>query len=216
MSKAAPLETGGTANRTSSGEPAKVTSVRTLSTRSSQAGYTYLAMLFAVAVSGAVVASGSVVWQHEAQREREKELLRVGNEFRHAIGLYYHRAPGSVKHFPASLDELLRDDRHLSLQRYLRRIYRDPMTGKSEWGLVNAPEGGIVGVYSRSERVTVKRSGFDEANVSFSGKARYSDWKFVYAPPSAAAAALPNGALESDRAGVTSGRERVRPAGVGR
>src|SRR5687767_2291813 len=157
--------------------------------RSVQRGYTYLAMLFAVAAAGAAVASGSVVWQHEAQRQREAELLRIGNEFRQAIGLYYQHSPGSVKRFPGSLDDLLRDDRHLLLKRYLRRIYRDPVTGKTEWGLVHAPEGGIMGVYSRSEQPTVKRSGFDVANAAFDEKASYSDWKFVYAPPDAMSAA---------------------------
>lgn len=186
--------------------------MRKLRVESRQRGYTYLAMLFAVAVAGAVVASGSVVWQHEAQRERERELLRIGNEFRQAIGLYYHRSPGSVKRFPASLDELLRDDRHLSLQRYLRRIYRDPMTGKSEWGFVNALEGGIMGIYSRSDQATVKRSGFDVANASFNDKTRYSDWKFVYAPPDVASGAPAGVDAERQRErGRKGGRETPQP-----
>lgn len=186
--------------------------MRKFRAKSNQRGYTYLAMLFAVAVAGAVVASGSVVWQHEAQREREKELLRIGNEFTLAIGLYYNRSPGSVRRFPGSLDELLRDDRHLSLQRYLRRIYRDPMTGKNEWGVVNAPEGGIMGVYSRAEQATVKRSGFGVANASFNDKTRYSDWRFVYAPPDAASGA-PAGVdgVRPHEHGIRGGRETPPP-----
>jgi type II secretory pathway pseudopilin PulG len=177
--------------------------------QSMQRGYTYLAMLFAVATVGAVVASGSVVWQHEAQRQRETELLRIGNEFRQAIGLYYHRSPGSVKRYPGSLDELLRDDRHLSLQRYLRRIHRDPITGKTEWGLVNAPEGGIMGVYSRSEQSTVKRSGFEPPNAAFSDKTSYSEWKFVYTAPDAASAPEAGGTPDIARErGRKGGREQ--------
>ena len=139
-------------------------------------------MLFAVATAGAVLATGSVVWHHEAQRAREQELLRIGNEFRRAIGTYYERSPGSVRRYPEKLEDLLRDDRHLSLQRYLRRIYRDPLTGKSEWRVVSAPAGGIMGLYSLSDATPVKKAGFERDNDAFNEKARYADWKFVYVP----------------------------------
>jgi type II secretory pathway pseudopilin PulG len=146
-------------------------------------GFTYLIMLFAIAVSGVLLAAGSVVWSQQAQRERERELLLIGKEFRRAIGLYYERTPGAVKRYPERLEDLLRDDRYLSMQRYLRRIYRDPVTGKSEWGLVQAPTGGIMGVYSLSNGRPIKAGGFDEADDTFDGKTRYSDWQFVYTPP---------------------------------
>ena len=146
-------------------------------------GFTYIAMLLAVAVSGALLAAGSIVWSQQAQRERERELLLIGKEFRRAIGLYYERTPGAVKRYPEGLEHLLRDDRYLSMQRYLRRIYRDPMTGKSEWGLVQAPTGGIMGVYSLSNDRPIKTGGFDESDKDLDGKSRYSDWQFVYAPP---------------------------------
>lgn len=140
-------------------------------------------MLFAVAAAGALLAAGSVVWHQESQRARERELLLIGKEFRRAIGLYYERSPGSVKRYPEKLEELLRDDRHLSVQRYLRRIYRDPMTGKTEWGVVRAPGGGVMGVYSLSDALPIKAGGFDEKEKEFEGAPRYSEWKFVYSPP---------------------------------
>jgi type II secretory pathway pseudopilin PulG len=142
-------------------------------------------MLLAVAVSGALLAAGSVVWSQQAQRERERELLLIGKEFRRAIGLYYERTPGAVKRYPEGLEDLLRDDRYLSMQRYLRRIYRDPITGKTEWGLVQAPTGGIMGVYSLSNGRPIKTGGFDESDIELDGKSRYSDWQFVYTPPPA-------------------------------
>jgi hypothetical protein len=171
-------------------------------------------MLFAIAIAGAVVASGSVVWHHEAQRERERELLRIGNEFRIAIGVYYQRSPGSAPRYPEKLEDLMRDDRHLSLQRYLRRIYRDPMTGTQEWGVVSAPQGGIMGVYSRSEGQPVKTGGFDERDAAFADKVRYSEWRFVYTPPSADPAvsgAEPGAGREPPRPREPRTRAPVRP-----
>ena len=145
-----------------------------------QAGFTYLVVLFAVALSTAALAAASQVWSHAQQREREVELLFVGGEFRSAIGLYYQRTPGVAKRYPADLKDLLKDGRYPSTQRYLRKLYVDPMTGKADWGLVKAPEGGIMGVYSLSERTPVKTSQFRLIDKAFTDKAKYSEWQFVY------------------------------------
>jgi hypothetical protein len=42
------------------------------------------------------------------------------------------------------------------MQRYLRRIYRDPMTSKTEWGLVQSVDGRIMGVHSLSKDKPLK------------------------------------------------------------
>jgi hypothetical protein len=57
------------------------------------------------------------------------------------------------------------------------------MTGKPEWGLVTAPGGGIMGVYSLSGMTPIKTSGFSERDRTFEGANHYSDWKFFYEPP---------------------------------
>ena len=59
------------------------------------------------------------------------------------------------------------------------------MTGTAEWGLVQAPTGGIMGVYSLSNSLPIKTGGFDEADKELDGKTRYSDWQFFYTPPPA-------------------------------
>ena len=104
-------------------------------------------MLIAVAVIGVGLAATGQVWSHSRQREKEQELLFVGDQFRQAIGRYYEGTPGPAKRYP-------------NPQRYLRKLYTDPMTGKAEWGLMQAPEGGIMGVYSLSNGVPVKQAGF--------------------------------------------------------
>jgi type II secretory pathway pseudopilin PulG len=152
------------------------------STRS-QCGFTYLAMLLAVAVIGVGLAATGIVWSQSRQREREQELLFIGNQFRQAIALYYQRTPGAVNRYPAKLEDMLEDKRHASTQRYLRKIFVDPMTGKSEWGLVDAPDGGIMGIYSRSKAAPIKSGGFAARDQAFEGAADYSEWRFFYAPP---------------------------------
>ncbi len=156
-----------------------------------QQGFTYLVLLFAVALAGAVLAATGIVWSHAGQREKETELLFVGNQFRQAIALYYQRTPGAVKRYPEKIENLIEDRRYLTTQRYLRRLYADPMTGKAEWGLIMAPEGGIMGVFSLSAGKPIKSAGFAQAEetAGFAKAASHANWRFAYVPVTPARAA---------------------------
>jgi len=154
-----------------------------------QRGFTYLLVLFFVAITGAGLAAASQVWVTAAQREREAELIFVGNELRQAIRRYYEATPGGVKLFPPTLEVLLKDPRFPDTRRYLRQLYADPITGSREWALIKAPQGGIMGVASPSEASPLKRTGFRGADRAFEGqgerlkeKLRYRDWEFVHVP----------------------------------
>ena len=147
-----------------------------------ESGLTYLVVLFFVAASSAMLAATAVIWSHERQRQKEEELIWIGNQFREAIGLYYQRTPGAVKRYPGMLEDLLEDKRYLTLARYLRQIYRDPMTGKAQWGLIPAPDGGFMGVRSLSEARPMKTANFPSALTSAATE-RYTDWTFAYVPP---------------------------------
>lgn len=119
--------------------------------RRAQSGFTYLMAMIVVAVLGTGFAAYGEAASRAREREKLAELRWIGVQFREAIGLYYQRTPGAAKSFPRSLEDLLEDKRFLSRQRYLRRIYLDPFTGKAEWGLVPAPQGGVMGVYSLAD-----------------------------------------------------------------
>jgi type II secretory pathway pseudopilin PulG len=155
--------------------------------RSAQQGFTYVVLLIAVAIIGVGLAAKGVEWDRSAQRAREAELLFIGNEFRRAIALYYYRSPGPVQEYPQSLEDLAEDRRYPGTQRYLRRIYRDPMTGKADWGLVTMG-GRVVGVHSLSTGQPIKSGNFSEANREFAEKNSYREWQFIFAPVVAAAA----------------------------
>ncbi len=150
--------------------------------RRKQAGFTYLALLIAVALGGAVLAAVGELSSHAQQREKEADLLFVGHQYREAIASYYERSPGGAKRYPQKLEDMLEDRRYPMPQRYLRRIYSDPMTGKPDWGFIEAPGGGIMGVYSPSETQPVKSGAFNRPDESFADATRYADWKFFYSP----------------------------------
>ena len=149
-----------------------------------QRGFTYIALLLAVALIGVGLIATSEVWSQSRQREKERQLLFIGNQFRQAIGRYYERTPGAVKRDPEKLQDLLEDKRYLVTQRYLRKMFRDPMTGKTEWGIIPAPGGGIMGVYSKSKDQPIKTADFPAEDQSFEGARRYSQWRFIYQPES--------------------------------
>jgi type II secretory pathway pseudopilin PulG len=154
-------------------------------------GFTYLFVLLLVALLAGVLAAAGTRWGTIDQRTREAELLRAGSTIRDAIGAYYQSTPGTVKRFPPSLDSLLLDSRYLGIRRHLRKIPYDPFSRDKSWGLVSAPDGGLMGVYSQSEKVPFKTENFAVADSTFSGASHYSDWHFVYAPPSLPALPAP-------------------------
>jgi len=119
----------------------------------------------------------ATVWQTIVQREREVELLFVGEQFSRAIESYYRQSPGGPQ-LPRSLDDLLLDERFPMVRRHLRRIYRDPMTGSTEWGLVRLGDR-IAGIHSLSKDQPIKSAGLDRPG--FAEAKSYEDWKFVFA-----------------------------------
>jgi type II secretory pathway pseudopilin PulG len=145
-----------------------------------QAGFTYLGVLILIAIMGALLAATGEVWSTVQRRDKEQELLFVGSQFREAIRQYYERSPGGAKRYPRKLEDLLLDDRYPTIQRYLRKMYVDPITGKPEWGLLKAPDEGIAGVYSLSHQAPFKVDGFDALDAGFKGATSYSEWQFGY------------------------------------
>lgn len=145
-------------------------------------GFTYLGALFLVALLAGGLALGGEAWQTTVEREKETELLFAGNQYRRAIGQYYEATPGDPKRYPRTLQDLLQDPRQPGARRYLRKLYPDPVTGAKEWGLVKAPDDGILGVYSLSEAPPRKVAGFRLRDAGFERAKTYADWKFLYTP----------------------------------
>lgn len=150
-------------------------------------GFTYMTVLFIVAMMGAGLALAGDVWHTSVRREKEAELLFIGEQYRLAIERYYLSGP--QRQYPRALADLLKDPRRPGAERYLRKLYPDPITGKDEWGIVKAPDGGILGVHSLSDAPPLKVANFRVREAAFEGKSKYSDWKFAFAPATQRAAA---------------------------
>ncbi|HEU4353790.1 MAG TPA: type II secretion system protein [Burkholderiales bacterium] len=151
-----------------------------------ESGFTYITVLFVVAMMSGGLALIGEVWHTANVREKEAELLHIGNEYRKAIERYYLSGPSLQ--YPKNLSDLIKDPRQPGTVRHLRRLYPDPITGKDDWGLVKSADGGFAGVFSLSAEPPLKTSGFAVRDASFEGKTKYSDWQFVFAPAQGTAA----------------------------
>ena len=156
-------------------------------------GFAYLVVMFLVAVVGISMAKVLDGWHDSTQRSNEKQLLFAGRQMRQAIIRFYEHSPARGPKFPMSLAELLRDPRQPGTVRYLREIYRDPVTGTADWGLVKGASGEVVGVYSQSRQLPLKQGNFPLAERAFEGARSYADWVFVFSP-GRYTAQLPGGA----------------------
>lgn len=156
--------------------------MRTGKALSLQQGFAYLLLLLAVALIGVAASAAVSLGATMARRDAEQQLLAVGAEFQQALRSYAGVPVGAVVppgvRGPRSLNDLLKDPRVPGVRRHLRQVYADPLTGKSEWGLLRDSQGFIAGVYSLSEGTPIKRSGFAPEWSTFDEAASYRQWVF--------------------------------------
>jgi type II secretory pathway pseudopilin PulG len=159
-------------------------------------GFTYIGVLLATAILTAGVGLAIEALHTTLRREREADLLHIGVQYQRAIMLYYEGSPTRQPRYPRELKDLVRDDRYPTTRRYLRKIYPDPITG-AEWGIMKAPDGGIMGIHSTSTAVPLKVRG---------AAATYQDWKFAYVPATAAPKkpAVPAGSTTAKPSGASA------------
>lgn len=170
-----------TSGRPSTSSPSTPHAFRPARRAAREGGFGYLMVLFALAAMGLLLSGAGQVWHTVAVRERETQLLYIGQQFRQALASYRDRSPVGTPTAPASIDELLADPRFPVPVPHLRRLWRDPMTNDTDWALLRN-EGRIVGVHSRSEREPL-RTAFGRRDAAFAGLTSYAQWVFVAAEP---------------------------------
>jgi len=129
-----------------------------------QLGFSYLAVLFIVAVLAASLAATSELRETSAKREKERELAFIGHQYSQALTSYYHQSPGGFKELPKKIDDLLKDSRFVSTKRHLRKRFADPVTG-GDWGVVQDEGGRISAVYSMSGGAVLQTTVFADMAV---------------------------------------------------
>ena len=143
-------------------------------------GYAYLYLLFAIALLAIAMTGVASLDMLTRRQSDERELLRIGHEFRSALISYRQSHPS--RQFPLKIEDLLEDRRGGSLKRHLRKLYVDPVTRRSDWGVIRQA-GYIIGVHSLSENAPMKVANFEPEDIDFEGKESYSEWLFLAVEP---------------------------------
>jgi type II secretory pathway pseudopilin PulG len=91
-----------------------------------QSGFTIVLVLILIALLTVGLLAVVPVWETEVRRESEEELIFRGTQIVEAVRLYQKKFPGQI---PPSLEELYK-------KRFLRRLYRDPMTRDGLWDFI--------------------------------------------------------------------------------
>jgi type II secretory pathway pseudopilin PulG len=91
----------------------------------SEDGFTMLAVIFLLAILTLTLAIALPKVRQDLQRDREREAMQRGKQYRRAVQLYFRK----YHKYPPSLDALKGTDGI----RFLREEYVDPVTGKNDW-----------------------------------------------------------------------------------
>jgi type II secretory pathway pseudopilin PulG len=198
--------------------------------RRGERGYAMAALLIALAIMAILLTVAMPVWRHEAQREKEAELVFRGEQYARAIALYKFKNAQVPNILPPSIDVLVTG-------RFLRKKYKDPMTKDGEFELVSMatqaqpgipqsqpqrggggrgtlpsplptqpgqPGGGVAIGGIRG----VRSKSQDNSIRTYRGATRYDQWMFTYD-----IAPRPGGAMPM--ANSPDGRGSNPPGGIG-
>ena len=174
----------------------------------SQSGYAMAALLVAMSVMAVLMTVVMPVWRQASQREKEAELVFRGLQYAHAIGMYERKYANT----PPPTVDVLTQERFLR-KKYKDPITNAdfvlipsaqaqsatpgagttpaaagrgagaqaptapgaPVAGRG--GVAGGVTGGVIGVTSSSTSRSIR---------IYNGGTRYSEWRFIYAPPAAA------------------------------
>jgi type II secretory pathway pseudopilin PulG len=151
--------------------------------RCRQQGFTYLGLLFLLALFAGLSALTLEIGSTAAQRKNETELLAIGEEFNRAFEHYYRTTAAGKPAWPGKLDDLVSDPRFPGTVRHLRRLYRNPLTGKAQWGTIPAPGGGIMGVFVIAEGKPLRQARHVLPTLIHTKPENpYASWRFGYDP----------------------------------
>ena len=101
------------------------------------AGFSLAALIFFAAAASIVAAAAVPAYQMQAKREREKELMFRGQEYARAIQKYQKK----FGVYPSSVDQLVQTNG----LRFVRKAYKDPITGKDFRLIRLNPDGSLAG-----------------------------------------------------------------------
>lgn len=110
--------------------------IQTNRSRRADSGYVLLAVMLTLTLMLVAMAIEAPRIAQQIKREKEEELVHRGKDYAMAVKRFVHKSGGR---YPASIEQL-ENTNHI---RFLRKKYKDPMTGEADWKMVRAGEAQI-------------------------------------------------------------------------
>ena len=95
-------------------------------------GFLLLGVLFMILVIMIMLAIAAPKMADSIRRDKEEETIHRGKQYARAIQMYYNK----FGRYPNTIDQLMKANN----QRFLRKRYLDPMTGKDDWRIIHNGE----------------------------------------------------------------------------
>src|SRR3984885_1318728 len=97
-----------------------------------QEGFLLVGVLFMVLLITIALAVAAPKIAESIRRDKEEETIHRGKQYARAIHMYHAK----YGRYPNSIDQLMKTDN----VRFLRKRYKDPMTGKDDWRIIHDGE----------------------------------------------------------------------------
>lgn len=145
-----------------------------------RAGYVMIVLMIAVAVLTVFMLMAVPLWQTMMQREAEEELIFRARQYVSAIG-FYVKSHNNL--YPQNFEIL-------HLEKFLRRLYPDPVSVDGRWDMVFkdtaageskylvVPEHLAKAYFSRAVLVGVCSTSPETSFREYRGKKKYNEWAF--------------------------------------
>jgi type II secretory pathway pseudopilin PulG len=148
--------------------------------RRSRGGYVMIALMIGVVVLTVFMLMAVPLWQTELQREAEEELIFRARQYVTAIGLYVKNHNNL---YPQNFEIL-------HLEKFLRRLYPDPVSVDGRWDMVFQDTSGgeakllvvppqmAKAYFNRAVLVGVCSTSPETGFREYRGKKKYNEWAF--------------------------------------
>jgi type II secretory pathway pseudopilin PulG len=133
-------------------------------------GFLLLGVLFLVLLVTLALAIAAPKMAESIRRDKEVETVHRGMQYARAIQIYFNK----YGRYPNTIDQLVKSDN----QRFLRKRYLDPMTGKDDWRIIHYGEakvpaqglfGQTVGITPTGATNGAGSTGIDGSSSQFGG-----------------------------------------------
>ena len=161
-------------------------------------GFSLVALIGSITIMFILMAAATPTWRYIMKNDREEELLFRGGEIADAI-VRFQKKNGNA--YPTSLDQLVKG-------RFLRRLYKEPMSKDGKWRLVHQGQAVVPGSPgTRSEGtgtpppptprpagpspsgttmgaiIGVSSTSTEKSLRVFNGRTQYNEWVFAAGQP---------------------------------